>query len=240
MLDLTHLNFSAGVNGSTPGSFPKACDSGIFYKANSYGAGEFYGISAIQEVVSSRCLRESGIQCVLYTGDYARLLYDGKEHITYVSISMDFLHGRTDMGLESCALMEGVHRDDAMQWAHSKGFGDWIDSMLVADFLVGNRDRHGSNIRLLSDGTLGSLFDFNMTLFMPDGTSRAHDFRTTNYLGGTMISQNLGYVQRFPTLREPRWEVVFEGITEDMYPVSEVRTWLEERRRMCEDFQHRK
>ncbi len=102
MLDLTHLNFSERVAGSTPGIIPKAYHDGKFYKMCNYNASVgFYGYSAQNDVISSRYLTALGIPCLAYDGAFANVMFGGKEHIAYVNWSDDYRGGKRDVSLES-------------------------------------------------------------------------------------------------------------------------------------------
>lgn len=227
-LDLRHLDLTGLLGASLVGMIPKAYSAGKFYKTPNYNAScGFYGLSSVNDVVATRYLNSVGIQCLEYDGALAAIRYQGAEYTAFVSWSEDYRDGRADMGLAHYLLSSDIPAGKGLEFMQ-KRYPEFLNRLFVADYLVGNRDRHGSNIRVYSDGSPCPLFDFNLSLFMPDGQSRQQDILANNYLGFPSLLDNLELVTSWPATKDPDWDYVFKGIT---YPYEEeLKSWLNWRR----------
>ena len=230
MLDLRHLQFGTGATSGSPGVVLKAVQDGRFYKLPNFNENTgFYGYSSMNDVIAARYLTSIGIQTLLYCGAEAVVQIRGREFTTFVNWSLDYRMGRPDIAFEDYVRTSGAIDPEAVFRTLDSAY---LDTMLAADFLVGNRDRHGANIRWLGDG-FSPLFDFNLSLFMPDGGSRLHDIMANNYIGSHSLLDNLELVREFPAVQAPNWSAVFDGVP---YPyVQELKDWLDWRRSMYED-----
>lgn len=235
MLDLRHLNFNEKFSASSAGVVPKAYHDGKFYKASNFNVYTgFYGFSAVNDVIATRYLNLLGIPCLEYDGAVALVRYESDEHATYINWSPDYRDERHEMSFESLCILHNVTPSERVEFFKSLDT-TYFSNMVAADFLVGNRDRHGSNIRLLGD-TFAPLFDFNLSLFMPDGQSRIQNIMANNYVGSPSLQDNLSLTQSLPATKElgsSEWAEVFRGTD---YPyVSELQKWLNERRNRYEE-----
>lgn len=229
-LDLCHLEFDKHVTVGAGGVVLKAFDDGRFCKTPNFNENTgFYGYSAQNEVIATRYLASIGFHPLLYMGTMSRIMVSGKEYTTYVNWSLDYRRGRPDTALADYFTALGV--TDKVQMFRTMD-STYLDAMLAADFLVGNRDRRGSNIRWLGDG-FAPLGDYNLSLFMPDGTSRLHDILANNYIGSPSLLDNLELIQEYPATHAPDWDDVFSDCD---YPyVAELKDWLDWRRAKYEE-----
>lgn len=231
MLDLRFLDFDTMLSASSQGMVPKAYDSGIFYKTNNYNPTDgFYGYFAMNDVIATRYLNQIGISCLQYDGDMAKIRFKGQEYTCFVSWSLDYRVNGEDTSFQSYLLAHGHSDIDGLDVMRSLD-NDYLDCMLAADFLVGNRDRHGSNIRL-SGGTFVPLFDFNGSLFLIDAEPCGHKLRANNFIGSTDLEANLRLASKLPKVSAPNYDLVFSGLNYPSIPA--LRTWLDERRALYE------
>lgn len=227
LADLRHLDFTFRVSATSHGAAPKAFADGFFYKVNNYNAEiGFYNYSAMNDVIATRYLRQIGIPCLHYEGTEAIIVYEGLERHSFVNWSMDYRDGKDDVSLESVFASMGVRGEQRLTTMKEMD-SEYLQHMFAADYLVGNRDRHGGNIRL-SGGNFVPLFDFNVSLFMPDAESRRHGIVANNYIGTPDLEANLKLVEALPAVCAPDYNKVFEGLD---YPYrEELEEWLTERR----------
>lgn len=231
-----HLDFTEPVTASSQGVCPKAYHAGVFYKAGNFNPTTgFYGYSAYNDVIASRYLRQLGLEVLTYDGNMALIQFNGKEYTTYVNWSADYRIKGEDVSVESLMRADGVSPEERVNYMRMHGL-TFFDTMLVADFLIGNRDRHGGNIRM-SGGKFTPLFDFNLSMFMPDGQSRTHHPKCNNFIGSPDLDENLALVTCWPQLNfDVDWSLVFQGMD---YPFqTELAEWLEERMMMYEEIRH--
>lgn len=215
LIDLTKLDWKVTHNGGVSyGCFYKATDivngRKIYYKCSQYYGGQgVFGDESINEVICSRFLTKLGFDCLRYTLVYASVMIDGKVFNTFVSKSENFF-----VGYSSRITLEDLHSMGAIstnQLITNLGIQDSIRKMLIADFMILQRDRHGGNIELLyKDGkyTLSPLFDNGLGLLAPYPSSFSSnlvkvksydvmaDYPVNNYIGERSLYSNLGLVTR--------------------------------------------
>lgn len=226
MLDLTNLDWS----GVSHGCLYKAIDivdgTKIYYKcSNFYPSNSSFGDESIYEVICSRLFSILGFNCVNYELVSARVNLDGEVFDTYVCKSRDYSEGYSRIAFEDFHLLfKDLSVDELID---KLGLQSQIREMIIADFLVLQRDRHGGNIELLYDNgkyCLSPLFDNGLGLLAPYpssfGTDISNfdvldDYPVNNYIGSHSLYQNLSYIDRpvkvNKLLRHDR-EYLFSGL----------------------------
>lgn len=174
--DLTYLSWDRIRNSSgTAGSFLKAYsdleDKKIYYKLSNYDA--FRGIvghECVNEIIVDRLLTILGIEHLHYQLLHAQVLLDHKIYTTYLSASVDFKEaGESKVALDNYYQLERMEEESPLEFCVRNGWEDYIYQMLVVDFLILNRDRHGANIEILRNNKkktvrLAPLFDHGLSL----------------------------------------------------------------------------
>ncbi len=256
--DLRHLRWDERtVTSGTSGTFPKARRSApgvtYYYKLSCYDSYRgVYGHECVNEVVAARLLRELGIPHVDYRLVHARVALDGVEHETWLNISTSFREpGERKMTLELFYDFERERGESPFEFCRRRGWGQRIAEMLVFDFLIANRDRHGANIEVIiaPDGAirLAPLFDNGLSFVFScyGDAARAAEFdalrnvNANNYLGTRSLQENLRFVPeladgplRLPALDAAALDRVFRGIGEALPSVthlSKMREMVERR-----------
>ena len=174
--DLTYLSWSLIRSSSgTAGSFLKATDDlqqpKIYYKLSNYdGINGIVGHECINEIIVDRLLNILEIEHLHYDLIHADIDVDGKEMETYLCASKDFkAHGEHKVTLDAYYQAEKLDGETPLQFCTRNGWSDFIYKMLVVDFLILNRDRHGANIEVLRNARkkslrLAPIFDHGLSL----------------------------------------------------------------------------
>ena len=232
--DLRHLSWSeSGQTSASGGTFLKA-RTGIganatYYKLSCYDSYRgVYGHECVNEVVASRLMQLLGVEHVRYTLVHARIVVDGVEHATWLARSKSFRKaGESKMAFDT--FFDLMHEKGESQLAFCERFG-WsgqVQRMMLVDYLLANRDRHGANIEVLRtrDGLLrlAPLFDNGVSLIFScygdEDRARAvdplADVRANNFIGTKSLEENLRFVPadvEIGELREPDRDIVLAGL----------------------------
>ena len=211
--DLRYLEWSKIRHSSgTAGSFLKAEETmdgrKRYYKLSDYDS--FKGIvghECINEIVVDRLLMKLGIEHLEYTLVHARIVIDGKEYETYVCRSDDFkLKGESKIALDTFYMLERQEGEAPLEFCYRMGWKKYCEDMLLIDYLVLNRDRHGANIEILKNRQKRSirpapLFDHGLSLvFCCHNDSELEAYDTTEdkrvqcFIGGNSAKANLLFI----------------------------------------------
>lgn len=174
--DLTYLSWTKIRNSSgTAGSFLKAYSeiNGVktYYKLSDYDS--FKGITGhecVNEIIVDRLLDILGIPHLEYQLIYADILIEDKIHTTYLCASTDFKEkSESKIALDLFYETERQYGESPLEFCIRQGWEEYIYQMLVVDYLILNRDRHGANIEVLRNAKkrtlkLAPLFDHGLSL----------------------------------------------------------------------------
>ena len=221
--DMTHLSWSKIRNSSgTAGSFLKAYSmlggKKTYYKLSNFDkmAG-VVGHECVNEIIVDRLLDILGIPHLHYELIHADVVIDGKVQEVYLCASEDFKQ-RSESKLALDAYWEAEHTENesALDFCIRNGWEEYVYQMLVVDFLILNRDRHGANIEVLRNSRkktihLAPLFDHGLSLLFScrdDATVASYDVmddkRVNNYIGSGSTWENLKLIpkDKFPQLNK--------------------------------------
>lgn len=174
--DLTYLSWSLIRSSSgTAGSFLKATDDlqqpKIYYKLSNYdGINGIIGHECVNELIVDRLLNILGIEHLHYDLIHGEIDVDGKEIETYLCASRDFKErGEHKVALDAYYQVEKLGEETPLQFCIRNGWSEFVYKMLVVDFLILNRDRHGANIEVLRNSQkrtirLAPIFDHGLSL----------------------------------------------------------------------------
>ena len=219
--DLTYLNWSRIRHSSgTAGSFLKATSelSGTktYYKLSNYDS--FVGVighESVNELIVDRLLTLLGIDHLHYQLIHADILVDNQILETYVCASENFREkGEDKQALDVCYESEHLDNESILDFCVRMGWSETIWKMLVVDFLILNRDRHGANIEVLRNRKkktihLAPLFDHGLSLLCRcenndeiDKFDVMADLPVQSFVGSRSAMDNLKLipVDQFPDL----------------------------------------
>lgn len=211
MQDLRQLTWDANPRNTqgTAGTFLKAFDGKYYYKlsAGDYLSG-FYGHEAVNEVIVSRLLDLLGIEHTKYTGCKALIQVANRQFETYVRKSLNYRHtDESKLTLETFYALYGRANENILEFLARMGFTDNVDKLLLVDFLIINRDRHGANVEVLQSNNkfrLAPIFDNGVSFVAPmqnqletiKGFEPMRDVVCNNFLGTYSVIQNLRYISK--------------------------------------------
>ena len=174
--DMTHLSWAKTRNSSgTAGSFLKAYEDGVdgktYFKLSNYDAWKgIIGHECVNEIIVDRLLSILGISHLPYQLIHAKILIDQKEYETWLCASKDFKQrGESKIALDAYYQAESLTNESPMDFCIRCGWESTVYEMLVVDYLILNRDRHGANMEVLRNQRkktirLAPLFDHGLSL----------------------------------------------------------------------------
>ncbi len=174
--DMTYLSWAKARSSSgTAGSFLKAYDEDAegktYYKLSNFDAWKgIIGHECVNEIIVDRLLSVLGVSHLSYQLIHAKVLIDQKEHETWLCASRDFKQrGESKIALDAYYQAERLADESPMDFCIRNGWESSIYEMLVVDYLILNRDRHGANMEVLRDPRrktvrLAPLFDHGLSL----------------------------------------------------------------------------
>ena len=173
--DMRYLNWSKIRKSSgSAGSFLKAYEVAdgkkTYYKLSSYDAvNGITGHECINEIIADRLLSILGIEHLHYRLIHALVTVDGRDFETWLCASQDFKdRGDSKVALDDYYEMNRIDGESPLNFCIRMGWEDYFYEMLLVDFLIFNRDRHGANIEILKNARTGKvqpapLFDHGMS-----------------------------------------------------------------------------
>ena len=240
--DMRYLSWSKTRRSSgTAGSFLKSYDeTGIkkkYYKLSDFDTvWGIVGHECVNEIIVQRLLRLLGLPHLEYTLVHALVCVDDKEYETYLCESEDYkLPGETKLSLEDYYAMEKKAGEDPFSFCLRKGWADQIYGMLLIDYIVLNRDRHGANIEVLRSNRsrserLAPLFDHGLSLVCRCHTVKdlehfdvMEDKRVQSFIGSGSTLENLklipgSYLTGLPKPDETGLAGLFKGLDQILEP----------------------
>ena len=213
--DLTYLSWSLMRNSSgTAGSFLKSYSElgkkKTYYKLSNFDKVKgIIGHECVNEIIIDRLLDILGIEHLHYQLIHADVLINEKVHEVYLCASKDFKeHGESKTALDNYWDIEHLDGEGPLEFCIRNGWEEYIYRMLVVDFLILNRDRHGANIEVLRNSKkktvhLAPLFDHGLSLLFNcanDDAVKAFDVMqdrpVNNYIGSRSTWDNLSLIPR--------------------------------------------
>ena len=244
--DMTHLSWAKTRNSSgTAGSFLKAYEDGVdgktYFKLSNYDAWKgIIGHECVNEIIVDRLLSILGISHLPYQLIHAKILIDQKEYETWLCASKDFKQrGESKIALDAYYQAESLPNESPMDFCIRNGWKSTVYEMLVVDYLILNRDRHGANMEVLRNRRkktirLAPLFDHGLSLLSRCESTEAMlredvmaDKPVQCFVGSRSSWENLRLIprdQRPPLhpLTENDRAILLEGLSEAL-----DRQWLD-------------
>lgn len=262
--DFTYLSWSVYRNSSgTAGSFLKSYSElggkKVYYKLSNFDKEQgIIGHECVNELIVDRLLTILGIPHLPYQLIHADIMVDGKIRDVYLCASEDFKEkGETKIALDVYKAREGYEAESTLDFCVRKGWEDYVYQMLVVDYLILNRDRHGANIEVLRNSRkktfrLAPLFDHGLSLLcrcMNDGQVEAfnvmEDKPCNNYIGSKSTWENLKLIPAnkkltLNPLHESDREKIMEGLEGIISGELQDKIWemIWKRWRVYENFCH--
>jgi len=220
--DLRHLTWTlARESSGTTGSFLKSNETRdgvkIYYKLSCFDPVKgIVGHESVNELIADRLLTHLGIDHLSYQLIHALIRIEGKEYETWVCASENFRRpGEGKLALDDYYALHRTAGESPLDFCVRYGWTDYIHEMLLVDFLILNRDRHGANIEVLQDRQteavrLAPLFDHGLSLvcscYEPPALKKfdvMEDRQVQCFIGSHSAAENLKLVPQevFASLR---------------------------------------
>ena len=174
--DMTYLSWakirnSSGAAGSFLKSYSELGERKVYYKLSDYDiVNGIVGHECVNELIVDRLLTILGIVHLNYRLIPADVKIDSKVYETYLCASDDFKEkGESKIALDVYYEAEKNPDESPLAFCIRQGWEKYIYEMLVVDFLILNRDRHGANIEVLRNSKnktirIAPLFDHGLSL----------------------------------------------------------------------------
>lgn len=259
--DLTYLKWSHIRSSSgTAGTFLKSQSSlggeKKYYKLSNYDSiNGVIGHECVNEIIVDRLLTILGIEHLDYELVHANIEIEGNIYSTYLCSSRDFKdRGESKAALDDYYRLNSEKGESHYGFCVRNGWKQYIDEMIVVDYLILNRDRHGANIEVLRNSRnhtlrVAPLFDHGLSLLYScrnDEEAKRYDIledkRCQNYIGSNSCFENLSLIKDSKPilankLKESDKEVIFKdmrGIISDIF-IEKIWSMIWERYKIYEN-----
>lgn len=247
--DLTYLSWSTIRSSSgTAGTFLKATDSTTnpktYYKLSNYDVvNGITGHECINELIVDRLLDILNIDHLHYDLIHGDIIIDGKQLETYLCSSKDFKKdNESKVALDIYYGLNKKDNETPLEFCIRNKWDKYIYQMLVVDFLILNRDRHGANIEVLKnpkDKTirLAPLFDNGLSLLFScrnDEEIKKYDVledkKVQCFVGSNSTKDNLKLIPKnklpkFNKLTTKDKEYIFNGLDNVITKTHKDKIW---------------
>ena len=236
--DLRHLVWTQTRHSSgTVGSFLKSYDVKAgkkrYYKLSDFDA--FSGIvghECINELIADRLLSLLNIPHLHYQLISAWIRIEEKEYSTWLCRSEDFKKfGERKIALDTYYQLERNLDESPMDFCVRNGWECYVYQMLLIDYLILNRDRHGANIEILQNPRNRTvrpapLFDHGLSFVFSchdrESVSRFDVMEAKpvqSFVGSRSARKNLelipvGFLNDLPRLKESDRDIILNGMDE--------------------------
>ena len=207
-LEWTRIRRSSGTAGSLLKSQALGDNGKIYYKLSGCDSSSVItGHESVNEIIADRMLGILGIDHLSYQLIHALVTFDDRDHETWLCASEDYKPpGDSKMPLDDYYEMHREKGEGPLDFCLRMGWGSYIYEMLVVDYLILNRDRHGANIEVLMNRKSGKerpapLFDHGLSLLCtcltPDAVDNFDimgDHAVQSFVGSRSAYENLSLI----------------------------------------------
>ena len=213
--DLTYLRWSHVRNSSgTAGTFLKSQSvvsrQKVYYKLSNFDSEKgIVGHECVNEIIVDRLLTILGVSHLEYQLIHADIEIEGKVYETWLCASTDFKNpGESKAALDNYYQINKAINETRYDFCVNNGWQEYIDTMLVVDYLILNRDRHGANIEVLRDARrrtlrIAPLFDHGLSFLCSCYSEKEieefnimEDKPCQNFVGSRSTYDNLDFVKK--------------------------------------------
>ncbi len=205
--DLTKLSWtktreSSGTAGSYMKSFSYQNGKKVYYKLSYFDPqNELFGYESINEILANRIMEQLGYNSLKYYIVNAKVLINSKEYITSLVYSYDF-KGPNDSKItfENFYELNKKDNESILDFAKRYNFDGDLYHMIVIDYLIVNRDRHGANLEVIYNSKtkkyrVAPLFDQGLSFISPsylESDVKAFDVKLDRKVNSFLGQNDLG------------------------------------------------
>jgi hypothetical protein len=256
--DMRHLDWATRkMSPGTPGCFLKAYEEvngkRLYYKLSNYDSYRgVFGHECVNELIVSRVMDILRIPHVKYKLIHAQIIIDGKEQETWLSVSENFRKDNEEkLAYDLYYDLQKEGNESPLEFAIRNNWELYMYQMFCIDYLIANRDRHGSNLEVLRNDEddsvrIAPLFDQGVSLLFStygnekilEETDVMRDFPVNNYIGSKSLEYNLslipkGYDLQIWKLKKEDQDYIFSGIKHVLSEVHRNKIWEMIWKRWC-------
>lgn len=173
-LDWSKTRDSSGTAGSYLKSYSYSNGKKVYYKLSFFDdQRKIFGYESINEIISAKILEKLGYPYLNYNLVYAKIKIKTEEYETYLTKSFDFKEENEEkITFENYYNFYKEVDESILDFSKKLGFIDDIYHLIIFDYIIGNRDRHGANIEILLNKKtkrirLAPFFDNGLSLLSP-------------------------------------------------------------------------
>lgn len=222
VVDLRNIDWeqSNGILGTNGCYFKtRTLENGTYYyyKLSAYNSEVgFYGHESANEVIVSRLCKILGVSCADYKLEKVLVRLNNMDYETYACKSKSYRSGvESAISIEDFYLENRVGTEDIVSFMHRIGQESFLNKLILIDYMIINRDRHGANLDILSDGKhirFAPLFDNGLSFICSithdisnyeDRITKfdaLSDLPVNNYIGSRNLFENLKLLSKQETL----------------------------------------
>lgn len=256
--DLRYLDWAARkMSPGTPGCFLKAYEEvngkRLYYKLSNYDSYRgIFGHECVNEIIVSRVMDILQIPHVTYDLIHARIIIDGKEQETWISVSENFRKDNEEkLAYDLYYDLQKEKNESPLAFAIRKGWELYMYQMFCIDYLTANRDRHGSNLEVLRNEEddsvrMAPLFDQGVSLLFStygdeniiENIDVMREFPVNNYVGARSLEYNLslipnGFDLKIRSLEQKDKGYIFQDVEKILSPKHIDKIWEMIWKRWC-------
>lgn len=256
-LKWSHIRSSSGTAGNFLKSEDRTLNCKTYYKLSNFDSEKgVIGHESMNEIIVDRLLTILGVPHLEYELIHADIQIEGTIYETWICASRDYKEkGESKSALDDYYQINCIENESKYDFCRRNGWKSYIDTMLVIDFLILNRDRHGANIEVLRNKKnktirIAPLFDHGLSLLCSCySENQIEDFDILsdkpcqNFIGSRSTYDNLKYVdpscvQINNTLSYQDKEKIFEGLQDVLSEKHREKIWnmIWKRWEIYEDF----
>ncbi len=232
LTDLKYLTWSkmresSGIAGSYLKSYSYSNGKKIYYKLSFFDdINGLFGYDAFNEIIAARIMEQLNISHLDYYLIHGTILINEKEYNTYLNYSYDFKKNtETKVTFENFFNLNKLSNETIIEFSKRYNFLDDIYNIIIVDFLIMNRDRHGANIEVLVDKRnkeyrIAPLFDHGLSFLSPNYLEKdildfdvTLDRKVNSFIGTSDLKKNLELV---PLDKLPHGKLNLEYIFSDL------------------------
>lgn len=204
----SHIRSSSGTAGTFLKSQSVVSGEKIYYKLSNFDNEKgVIGHECVNEIIVDRLLTILGVPHLEYQLIHADIEIEGKVYDTWLCASKDFKQkGESKAALDNYYQVNKEADETRYEFCVKNGWKKYVDTMLVVDYLILNRDRHGANVEVLRDAQrrslrIAPLFDHGLSFLCSCYNEKEvanfdilGDKPCQNFIGSRSTYDNLKYV----------------------------------------------
>ena len=208
-LKWTNIRSSSGTNGMLLKAYDITKKGKVYYKISCFNSADgFTGHECINELIVDRLLNILKIDHLDYTLVNSKILIEEKEYDTYICFSNDFKNkDERKIPFDVFYKTNKLNNESIEDFFKRNGWEKYLYSMILVDYIIMNRDRHGANCEILKSKygniRVAPLYDHGISLLFSCHTKREieefdvlRDYPAQTILNTKSTKENLNIIPK--------------------------------------------